>query len=203
MQEREKFKVAIVAKVKHGELYKLLIDKGWTQMDLVRYFAERSIRVYPNEVSAWFRMKKVPKKPEVVFTLCELTQKTPEDLFPEFMHDSVWKKLMNETPNEIVKIKEVEPRALVGTAAYLLPSAEEVYTKKEIQKGIEEALSTLGPRYQKVIRLRFWEGKSYDQIAVECSITRASVDWIISKALRQLRHPARPGMRKVRRLLFS
>ena len=64
-----------------------------------------------------------------------------------------------------------------------------------LSKRMESVLSTLTPREEKIIRLRFGlDGgieQSLDQVGKEFHITRERVRQIEAKALRKLRHPSR------------
>lgn len=57
--------------------------------------------------------------------------------------------------------------------------------------GLMEAMDTLAHREQQILRMRYQEGKTYEQIGKEYSVTRERVRQIEAMALRKLRHPAR------------
>jgi RNA polymerase primary sigma factor len=72
--------------------------------------------------------------------------------------------------------------------------------KQLLREQIDEALSTLTPREQRVIVLRFGleDGRSrtLEEVGVEFSVTRERIRQIEAKALRKLRHPSRSRMLK-------
>ena len=73
------------------------------------------------------------------------------------------------------------------------PSEEASYTL--LREQLEEALSTLTPREEQVLRMRFGltDGKPHtlEEVGKEFDVTRERIRQIESKALRKLRHPSR------------
>lgn len=74
-------------------------------------------------------------------------------------------------------------------------TAHDEITKNELAGQINETLSTLSPREEKVLRMRFGigESKSYtlDEVGEYFHLNRERVRQIEVKALRKLRHPGR------------
>ena len=68
-------------------------------------------------------------------------------------------------------------------------------TKQLLKDQISEVLSTLTPREQRVLQLRFGleDGRSrtLEEVGLEFSVTRERIRQIEAKALRKLRHPSR------------
>ena len=73
------------------------------------------------------------------------------------------------------------------------PSEEASYTL--LREQLEEVLSTLTPREEQVLRMRFGlvDGKPHtlEEVGKEFGVTRERIRQIESKALRKLRHPSR------------
>ena len=73
------------------------------------------------------------------------------------------------------------------------PSEEATYTL--LREQLEEVLSTLTPREEQVLRMRFGltDGKPHtlEEVGREFDVTRERIRQIESKALRKLRHPSR------------
>ena len=73
------------------------------------------------------------------------------------------------------------------------PSEEATYTL--LREQLEEVLSTLTPREEQVLRMRFGlvDGKPHtlEEVGKEFNVTRERIRQIESKALRKLRHPSR------------
>ncbi len=71
----------------------------------------------------------------------------------------------------------------------------EAAAANSLREQLERALSTLTPREEKVLRLRFGfeDGKSHtlEEVGKEFNVTRERVRQIESKALRRLRHPSK------------
>jgi len=64
-----------------------------------------------------------------------------------------------------------------------------------IRDRIEEVLSTLNPREQRVLQLRFGledgRARTLEEVGREFGVTRERIRQIEAKALRKLRHPSR------------
>ncbi len=73
----------------------------------------------------------------------------------------------------------------------VLSSADIVYTPPTEEDlppdGLEEALSRLSRRDQKLLRLFFFEGKKYRQIALELGVSVNSVGPLLSRATQAAR----------------
>jgi len=75
------------------------------------------------------------------------------------------------------------------------PSPLETVIQRNLQEVVASVLSTLTPREEKVIRLRFGIGEKYDhtleEVGQEFKVTRERIRQIEGKALRKLRHVTR------------
>lgn len=60
-----------------------------------------------------------------------------------------------------------------------------------IEKPIEAALMTLTHQEIKILRMRYWECMTYDNIAKILNLTKTRIHQIENKAIRKLRHPSR------------
>ena len=56
---------------------------------------------------------------------------------------------------------------------------------------LDEILTSLSPREQRVLKMRFYEDKTLDQCVRETKIARGRIRQIEAKALRKMRHPTR------------
>ena len=76
----------------------------------------------------------------------------------------------------------------------LLPLVEATF-QNQLKDEIHEKLSTLTPREQRVIELRFGledgRGRTLEEVGSEFNVTRERIRQIEEKALRRLRHPSR------------
>ena len=75
------------------------------------------------------------------------------------------------------------------------PARDSMATYAMLKKQLNEVLSTLTPREEKVLRLRFGldDGKTrtLEDVGKEFNVTRERIRQIEAKALRKLRHPSR------------
>ena len=75
------------------------------------------------------------------------------------------------------------------------PAPDNMATYAMLKKQLNEVLSTLTPREEKVLRLRFGldDGKTrtLEDVGKEFNVTRERIRQIEAKALRKLRHPSR------------
>jgi RNA polymerase primary sigma factor len=72
---------------------------------------------------------------------------------------------------------------------------DEAVIKMTLQKQTEEALKSLSPREEQVLKMRFGIGdgaeKTLEEVGQSFSVTRERIRQIEAKALRKLRHPSR------------
>src|SRR4030067_2608061 len=71
----------------------------------------------------------------------------------------------------------------------------EAIIAKNLVEQLQKVLSTLTPREEKVLRMRFGIGEKYDhtleEVGKDFSVTRERIRQIEAKSLRTLRHPTR------------
>jgi RNA polymerase sigma factor (sigma-70 family) len=72
---------------------------------------------------------------------------------------------------------------------------DEVVAKNQLKEKITKVLSTLTPREERVIRMRFGIGLNtdytLDEVGLQFSVTRERIRMIEAKALRKLKDPSR------------
>jgi RNA polymerase primary sigma factor len=75
-----------------------------------------------------------------------------------------------------------------------IPPGEAVIVKNLVEQ-VQKVLSTLTPREERVLRMRFGIGERYDhtleEVGQDFSVTRERIRQIEAKSLRKLRHPSR------------
>jgi len=75
------------------------------------------------------------------------------------------------------------------------PSPERLFLIQEMQELISKALSTLSPREERIVRMRFGVGVRSDhtleEIGQQFGLTRERIRQIEASALRKLKHPSR------------
>jgi RNA polymerase sigma factor (sigma-70 family) len=187
-------KLAIVSKVKHGVIFQYIQENNITAKELAKQIgiAEGTLHKFINMKS--YPKKKFPASKKVLLKLCKFFKCKEKDIFP----NQIKKHLDEQT--EIAKILQnthitySEPNLVFLPSYDNLPQKlisyeidEDVFKKTRIEK----ALKTLNLREEKIIRLRFELGLSYEKIAKQFNMTRERIRQIESKALRKLRHPKR------------
>ena len=100
---------------------------------------------------------------------------------------------MVETINRVLRTSHSMVQKLGREPTTTEPSEEASYTL--LREQLEEVLSTLTPREEQVLRMRFGliDGKPHtlEEVGKEFDVTRERIRQIESKALRKLRHPSR------------
>ena len=119
--------------------------------------------------------------------LCDAVGKLPEELWT---NDQIRPLEKNFTELDMTQDQVMA----------LLPLSETSYIqdfdKKDLEKVMAAALSTLDRKEQKILNLRFKEGLFLEEIAEKYDITRERVRQIEAKALRKLRHPSTSSLLK-------
>jgi len=176
-------RIGIIAKAKQGDIFEALEKRGWTQgqgaeflgMDQSTFGRLLNMRWVPREFS-----------PELTIKLYELTGKTTEELFPEWARQKDFLTM----PKVSKKFFGVTPLLLQAFAPqHLLVGPEEAFYKEEVTRIIEEALHTLSPREEEVVRRHVMNDESLEDISKEVDMPGWMLRAIRDKALRKLRHP--------------
>ncbi len=94
----------------------------------------------------------------------------------------------------------LDPESLPGTGC--IPSPHQILQYEELFKKIERTVQSLAPRNQTVFLMNRFEGKKYQQIAMELNISVKAVEAHISKALHVLRNAVRDEITVAVLLLF-
>lgn len=116
---------------------------------------------------------------------------SPEELFPDVLYAEKFKRKL---------VAEVDSATVVSLDSVknilLAQSSEDDERKTEAREAIAKTLLTLRDRDRKTIEMAFALGEysqehSNDEIGKELGVTGSRVHQILSKAMRQLRHPSR------------
>ena len=74
-------------------------------------------------------------------------------------------------------------------------SPDDAAVSSDLGEQVRKALSTLTPREEKILRMRFGVGEKSDhtleEVGQDFHVTRERIRQIEAKALRKLRHPSR------------
>lgn len=79
-----------------------------------------------------------------------------------------------------------EPNAsdeMVGRLISALPSAEQEFQRREVERAVD----TLKPKYRVVVRLYYWEGMKYSEIATVLAVSEGTIKSWLSRAKTQLK----------------
>lgn len=111
----------------------------------------------------------------------------PEDLFSDAQQ---WSSLQKH--RVYAEIASAELQRLSSSQQGLLP--DEVLDRKRLVSAAAEALRTLTPREERILRMRFGfsgDAMSLDEVGVVFRATPERIRQIEAKALRKLKHPSR------------
>lgn len=180
----------IDTRIRNNRLYRLIFDN----YPSVLKFCE-ALGVHPVEVGAYLNLKKSPilKNGYGYRRTCRRIADhfflPVEEIFPIELYQLKEHELSLEMRIEHLPFHECTE--LEGGDD---PNVEAEIS--ELRERIEEVLSTLNPRYAKILRMRFGlEGsngeETLDEVAGEFQVTKERIRQMEAKALRKLRHPSR------------
>jgi len=197
------FKIAIVARMKHGVLYEAIKKRGWTNKKAAEFLG-----VAPSHLSAIINLKKRPpfifprrkqvsgdKMKAVKFSerLMELTELSVEDLFP---NESLTNEFLT-MPKILVGMKDIPRQALIGTGAvpYRLPAPDDALLQKEVQEEVFDMIEQLPPYQRDAVKGLYLEGKTVQEMAQKKGVTKTAIYVAAHSGLQRLR-------RKIDLLIF-
>ena len=117
----------------------------------------------------------------VTLAICKALGSEPSELFPEHLDYEI-------PTNRIASF--VEHAQLSGTETLQLGPGEECQ-QAEMEQTLDEVLGTLTDRERDVLKARFWEGKTLDEIGDEQGVRGSTIRMLEAKALCKLRRPTR------------
>ena len=95
---------------------------------------------------------------------------------------------------DLLDIVETVPLEYAYDLADKGPTPEDDAALTELKKAVAEVLTTLTPREERTLRMRFGIGLkndyTLDEVGVEFSVTKERVRQMEAKALRKLEHPS-------------
>ena len=101
----------------------------------------------------------------------------------------------NKTKEDLLDVVETVPLEYMHDLADEGPSPEYGMIASDLKTAVENALLSLTPREERVLRKRFGIGLKTDytleEVGVEFSVTRDRIRQIEAKALRKLKNPVR------------
>lgn len=118
---------------------------------------------------------------KATLAICKALGSEPSELFPEHLDHEI-------PTNRIASF--VEHAQLSGRETLQLEPGDELQ-QTEMEQTIDEVLGTLTDRERNVLKARFWENKSLEDIGKTQGVGEESIRLVEAKALRKLRHPTR------------
>lgn len=182
----DSFKIGFKGRLKHGLLLEALSQRGWSQRQAAKFLG-----VSMQAFGRWINLRDVPRRltEKQVQKLVELTGQLPEALWPDYVRS----RDFLDASKTFTVVKDVEARKFLTalTQRELPPTPEEVFAREEMTETIDMVLATLPARDARIIKKRFYEEKTCEEVGVEEGVTRERVRQIEDKALRKLRRPNR------------
>jgi hypothetical protein len=99
-----------------------------------------------------------------------------------------------QTPKEFVIVHDVDARRMFAALSQqreLDAAPQDRFDTLELSERVDEVLDSLPSRLARLLRLRFFEDRTQDEVAVEFKVTRERIRQLEAKGLRMLRHPSR------------
>lgn len=178
-------RIGIVARLKHGDLLETLEKLGMTQKQAAYFLGMNQM-----SFGKLINLKWVPKNftDELREKLYALTEKSPEELFPEWAR----KKDFLNMPKVRKQIIEAMPSMIQAACPrLLLKGPEEARRAEEVKEIIDKTMKTvLSPREEQVVRRTIMVGETDKLVGKDFNLTGARIAQIRAKALTKLRHPA-------------
>ena len=110
------------------------------------------------------------------------------------MTPGVFKNRYMRGRNKVFNKYKKEPFEVFETLedTYEMPEVSDY----EIKTAITQVLLTLTPREERIIRERFFYGKTLEEIGQQFCLTRESIRKYESRAIRKMKHPSRSEVLK-------
>jgi RNA polymerase sigma factor (sigma-70 family) len=123
---------------------------------------------------------------DAAFALSSALQVEPEELWTEKQRGMA----LERNSREVSMSEDAVAQLASGNGT------EQMVQKVLTSEVVSKALRVLSPRYEAIIRRKFFEGDTSEDIAKEWGISRSAVHQMEAKALRKLKHPSRSKLLK-------
>jgi len=122
-----------------------------------------------------------------VQVLCDILQKSPCELFPEQYYLEQNKFAVTANKNDLTSLSYNKEALMIANNDSPLNDT----INEELKKNVSKVLSTLTPREERIMRLRYIQDKTKSETARIMCISSTRASQIEEKALRKLKHPSR------------
>jgi RNA polymerase sigma factor (sigma-70 family) len=123
---------------------------------------------------------------DAAFALSSALQVEPEELWTEKQRGMA----LERNSREVSMSEDAVAQLASGNGT------EQMVQKVLTSEVVSKALQVLSPRYEAIIRRKFFDGDTSEDIAKEWGISRSAVHQMEAKALRKLKHPSRSKILK-------
>jgi RNA polymerase primary sigma factor len=174
--------VGIHLRAFNWRLWRARRDQGWTQVQLALAAGIETQRLCAIET-----LRSWPRQEEAEEIAAALDMGVAE-LFPEELRDAVSSRLSSS-------IRFPVPLRALPAGIQVAQLAEAGAEATDLREHLQAAISSLTPREQKVLTLRFGldggPGQTLKEVGREFNVTQERIRQMEAKALRKLRHPKR------------
>ena len=150
----------------------------------------RSIGINVGKVNEMVGMRRAPIGIDGEFcyaakVIMEALGACPSDLWTD---DQLYMELERNSAERAIGEEHLKQ---LNADAMTLPDPQDLYETQEVSKMLDDLVSTLTPREEKALKLRYFAEKSLDDVGEELDVTRERARQIILKAERKMRNPSR------------
>lgn len=154
---------------------------------------ERAAEVHKGKFNALIAMRERPITTDGEFSfnakrLMEILGAAPCELWTD---EQLYLKLDRNTSKKEVSREDIHHFLEHQTSMFVLPDPEHHVLENEIHDLVDRTLQTLTKREEQVLKLRFQDDQTLEQVAKVFGVTREYIRQIELKALRKMRHPTR------------
>ena len=175
-----KIRIALVAKIKQGDIFAAMERLGWTQNRAAKEFG-----MSPQDFGRMINLVKVPKYSEKLNdNLIKLTGKNYTELFPDDVERMFSDGKRGRRP--LVAYGECDPKAIDMSAIRCLP-ARSLEDQTAMRDLLNRVLDELEPNRRRVIELRYVNGLAVDEVAQQLGVTSTRVNQIERSAVEAMR----------------
>jgi RNA polymerase sigma factor (sigma-70 family) len=192
MQDKIKFGIALKTTPKHGVVFRYMQDNNLSYIEMAEV-----IGISTATLSKILHFRWIPNRHNEVTAkkICDFFKCTIDEFLPPNITDALKNNetVRNLLQNDSIHYKEPDIDFLPFNQVNSLPElvySEDLDTAID-REQIQRVLKTLTPKEEIVVKLRFWEDMTYDEIASELSLSAGRIQQILDKAFRKLKHPSR------------